>query len=1038
MPWIVDRIPPQVTCPQDIFRQIPLGSTGGTTVPFDEATATDNSGTTILVSRSHTPGQFFIVGTTEVTFEYRDPSGNSAICSFTISVIEVDEVPLNVICPNDISTTTACNTGGTTEVTWDACRATDNSGTATLVSQTHQPGQSFFVVGRTEVTYTFRDPSNNRASGSFFVTVTEVDSIPPVCTPPDDITRTISLGGNGFTTVSWTEPRATDTCGAARLVTRSHAPGDQFFTGTTRVSYTFRDDSSNTVVCGFDVTVIEVDRALPVCECGDDITRTIPLGVGGANVVFTECTATDNSGTVRLVSRSHSPGQRFSTGQTLVEYVFADSVDYRVTCGLSVTVIEVGDQPQQPPVCSPTNDITKTVDLGQFGRTVTFPEPQATNNSGTVNLRARSHVPGAFFLVGLTIVCYTFADETGNVADCCFEINIIEAPTSQCLMEDVDPNNELINLSMILIDESNEAEIIADLAEITSSYLCLSELGIGAAAEILHNVALTNSSSINITSSFIIITSNSAKSIPTSGGVNGLKTTSILQSLEDHLNKVGQNFNQSEEQLQVTVVYPNETLVNTGLGYSSVPSNHMIDENLSNNEQQVHFELSSILVDEAEVAIWLPDEVNNYSSGDSSPAVFTVFLNDNLFQSSETMQEDTYVNSRIMSATIADALKITQLSTPVQVYFHQIQTLGDTDLAECVYWNFDLNNGVGEWSTEGCQTDIMQNNLITCSCDHLTHFAVLVRIDGLVTSFVLDYISKIGCFVSIAALLISVFTIVYVAELRRSPVYKVGLNLCLSLLALYLTFYLGIEQTQYTLGCIIITAILHYLLLTSIFWTAAEGILMIYHFVLKRPMPTLPCDIPHFILKACIICWGLPLIIIGITQVFIHVLDGGTSLEHKAPFCFYNSQKILISAVLVPIGLILVFNLATFPLIVFHLHDRPVKSTRTQNQSQFENAMEHLRMLLGIGLLLGVTWVSGFLAVKEATEIFQYIFCILNSLLGLMIFVFFILLNKPARALWARVCCPSKNKRSTITSSTTPPQNRSVSMEMSEVSQSRE
>ncbi|XP_072013495.1 adhesion G-protein coupled receptor G4-like [Amphiura filiformis] len=588
-------------------------------------------------------------------------------------------------------------------------------------------------------------------------------------------------------------------------------------------------------------------------------------------------------------------------------------------------------------------------------------------------------------------VNYTFDAIQGVNSTFSVSASVVSDPTSKCLTEDA----ALIDLSMIPTDEINVAGKITEVAELTLRPMCLSELGIGAAAEILQDVALTNSTSINVTSSFIVTTNNLAKSIPTSGGVNALDTRIILQSLEDQLNKVGQNFNQSEEQLQVTVIYPNETLVNTGLGYSSVPSNRTIDENLSNNEQQVHFELSSIQVDEAEVAVWLPV---------SSPVVFTVFLNDNLFQSFETMQDDTYVNSRIMSATIADASKISP-STPVKVYFRQIQTVGDTDLVECVYWNFDLNYGVGEWSTEGCQMDIMQNNRITCSCDHLTHFAVLVRIDGLVTSVVLDYISKIGCFVSIGALLISVLTILLVAKLRRSTVYQARLNLCLSLLALYLSFYCGIEQTQYTPGCIIIAAVLHYLLLTSIFWTAAEGILMIYLFVLKRPMPTLLYDIPHFMLKACIICWGLPLIITGITQVFIHVLEGGTSLEHKAPFCFYDSQKILICAVLVPIGLILLFNLATFPLIIFYLHDRTVQSTH--------NTMEHgkVRRLLAIGVLLGVTWVSGFLAVKEATEIFQYIFCILNSLLGFMIFVFFILLNKKARAFYATVCFPSKHRQ---------------------------
>ncbi len=81
-------------------------------------------------------------------------------------------IPPIVTCPSDVAVTTGCNTGGTTDVTWISATAVDDSGTATLVSQSHQVGQ-FFVVGTTTVTYVFADPSGNRGSCSFTVTVTK-------------------------------------------------------------------------------------------------------------------------------------------------------------------------------------------------------------------------------------------------------------------------------------------------------------------------------------------------------------------------------------------------------------------------------------------------------------------------------------------------------------------------------------------------------------------------------------------------------------------------------------------------------------------------------------------------------------------------------------------------------------------------------------------------------------------------------------------------------------------------------------------------
>lgn len=89
-----------------------------------------------------------------------------------------------------------------------------------------------------------------------FNVLLSVDPTPPVCTPPQDISRTIPLG-SGTTSITWTEPRATDNCGQVTLQSRTHEPGDQFGRGTTSVTYVFVDGSQNAVTCGFSITIIE-------------------------------------------------------------------------------------------------------------------------------------------------------------------------------------------------------------------------------------------------------------------------------------------------------------------------------------------------------------------------------------------------------------------------------------------------------------------------------------------------------------------------------------------------------------------------------------------------------------------------------------------------------------------------------------------------------------------------------------------------------------------------------------------------------------
>ncbi len=82
----MDTKPPTILqCPSDIER-IATSHGAGTVVRWTEPTATDYSNYT--VSRSHTPGTVFGIGTTEVTYTFTDLSSNRnrATCTFAITI----------------------------------------------------------------------------------------------------------------------------------------------------------------------------------------------------------------------------------------------------------------------------------------------------------------------------------------------------------------------------------------------------------------------------------------------------------------------------------------------------------------------------------------------------------------------------------------------------------------------------------------------------------------------------------------------------------------------------------------------------------------------------------------------------------------------------------------------------------------------------------------------------------------------------------------------------------------------------------------
>ena len=82
-----DTTPPDITgCPGDIAVSAPQGSTAAT-VTWEEPTASDNSGDTPTVEKTHEPGSSFASGSTEVLYTFSDGSGNMATCGFQITVM---------------------------------------------------------------------------------------------------------------------------------------------------------------------------------------------------------------------------------------------------------------------------------------------------------------------------------------------------------------------------------------------------------------------------------------------------------------------------------------------------------------------------------------------------------------------------------------------------------------------------------------------------------------------------------------------------------------------------------------------------------------------------------------------------------------------------------------------------------------------------------------------------------------------------------------------------------------------------------------
>ena len=206
---------PVLTVPKDIFAQ--ATSAAGATVFFMPPTAIDtgNAGTSVYCSPP--PNTTFPVGQTTVVCAASDPLGNKSSAAFTVTVVDARGPVFSPVA--DVTRQTTSASGAT--VTYPAPTATDQVDGAIAgqaVACTPASGSSF-AIGKTTVTCTASDHSNNQSLVTFSVNVA---CTPTTCaargascgTIADGCGGTLTCGASGGQCPSGLECSQANTCGS--------------------------------------------------------------------------------------------------------------------------------------------------------------------------------------------------------------------------------------------------------------------------------------------------------------------------------------------------------------------------------------------------------------------------------------------------------------------------------------------------------------------------------------------------------------------------------------------------------------------------------------------------------------------------------------------------------------------------------------------------------------------------------------------------------------------------------------------------------
>ncbi len=421
---VVDNIPPAISCPANITVNAAAG-TCGQAVTYTAPVGTDNcSGVTTARTAGLASGATFPVGVNTVTYTATDAAGNTASCSFIITV--VDNIPPAISCPANITVNAAAGTCGQA-VTYTAPVGTDNCSGVTTARTAGLASGATFPVGMNTVTYTATDAAGNTASCSFTITVG--DNIPPAISCPANITVNAAAGTCGQA-VTYTAPVGTDNCsGVTTVRTAGLASGATFPVGMNTVTYTATDAAGNTASCSFTITV--VDNIPPTISCPANITVNAAAGTCGQAVTYTAPVGTDNcSGVTTARTAGLASGATFPVGMNTVTYTATDAAGNTASCSFTITVID-----NNPPAISCPANITVNAAAGTCAQVVTYTPPLGTDNcSGVTTARTAGLASGATFPVGVNTVTYTATDAAGNTASCSFIITVVDniPPTISC------------------------------------------------------------------------------------------------------------------------------------------------------------------------------------------------------------------------------------------------------------------------------------------------------------------------------------------------------------------------------------------------------------------------------------------------------------------------------------------------------------------------------------------------------------------------------------------------------------------------------
>lgn len=454
----------------------------------------------------------------------------------------------------------------------------------------------------------------------------------------------------------------------------------------------------------------------------------------------------------------------------------------------------------------------------------------------------------------------------------------------------------------------------------------------------------------------------------------------------------------------------------------------------------------------------------------SQKLLVSVFKDSNFFPNNLT-QTLYQVKSCVIGTKVST--RIDNLTEPIYIMLRPAPYHNAISAPRPVWWNTDLNDGIGGWSLDGCQTPQFLHGLLVFTCDRLGYYGLLQN-----TNYLNDFSDEnagarfrlsppafyVGGIILFLCSWINIVTyLAYGKSIQMARRAKHSLiNTWLALSFLSFVFTAGIYQTEQYKVCQSIGIAIHYFSLCVLLWMSVTASNMYKRMTKLTRSAERHLSIPSEdspkeraaskpILGLYLVGWGIAMIICGIS--------GAVNIREYASysFCFFDSGPAL-GAVIVPTIILLSFLSIVFVCIkcnmstvedIGHMSEGTqatenvdldlLEPSLSHNQatvnryhsislsvptSSIQEDLEHtnsaqLKAHIIILILYLVTWFAAAVSVAKPfstqifyeEEIFSIIFAVSATLLGLFSLFFYCIARSDVRHQWSMLSCRNFSRK---------------------------